>query len=193
MGGMLPRAAGVPSTPTTHTTPCPHFLCSTADNARTPAPTHLPAHPFVGQSVSGCLITPMASPMASSCPSSGHQCMLCFPPGSSAPLPPPSSLPPCPPGVVISRESWLKEAESAERASPPMVATCHAIVREVIGIGVEDEDRRRTWMADAEEMGRKGSVETARAIYEVGWGWGGGGVEGVRGSWEWGRGPGEGR
>ena len=48
-----------------------------------------------------------------------------------------------------------------------MVATCHAIVREVIGLGVEDEDRKRTWTADAEEMGRKGSVETARAIYEV--------------------------
>lgn len=70
-------------------------------------------------------------------------------------------------GVIISRESWLKEAESAERASPPMVATCHSIVKEVIGLGVEEEDRRRTWAADAEEMGRKGSVETARAIYEV--------------------------
>jgi pre-mRNA-processing factor 6 len=48
-----------------------------------------------------------------------------------------------------------------------MTVTCSAIVREVIGLGVEDEDRRRTWIADAEEMGRKGSVETARAIYEV--------------------------
>ncbi|GBF98664.1 hypothetical protein Rsub_11658 [Raphidocelis subcapitata] len=70
-------------------------------------------------------------------------------------------------GVVISREAWLAEAESAERASPPMTATCASIVRDVIGLGVEDEDRRRTWMADADEMGRKGSVETARAIYEV--------------------------
>jgi hypothetical protein len=48
-----------------------------------------------------------------------------------------------------------------------MVATCAAIVRDVIGLGVEDEDRRRTWMADAEEMGRRGSVETARAVYEA--------------------------
>lgn len=53
------------------------------------------------------------------------------------------------------------------------MATCAAIVREVLGLGVEDEDRRRTWMADAEEMGRKGSVETARAIYEVRFGVGG--------------------
>ena len=31
-----------------------------------------------------------------------------------------------------------------------MVATCQAIVKAVIGIGVEEEDRKRTWKADAE-------------------------------------------
>lgn len=34
-----------------------------------------------------------------------------------------------------------------------------------IGTGVEDEDRKRTWKADAEECRKRGSVETARAIY----------------------------
>nr|DAD29708.1 TPA_asm: hypothetical protein HUJ06_031176 [Nelumbo nucifera] len=34
-----------------------------------------------------------------------------------------------------------------------------------IGIGVEEEDRKRTWVADAEECKKRGSIETARAIY----------------------------
>jgi len=68
-------------------------------------------------------------------------------------------------GVVIDREWWLKESEGAEKAQPPMLATCRAIVAEVVGRGVEDEDRMPTWLADAEECLRRGSVETARAIY----------------------------
>lgn len=68
-------------------------------------------------------------------------------------------------GVVISREAWLKEAENAERAAPPMVITCRAIVKAVVGLGVEEEDRENTWMADAEDSLKRGSVETARAIY----------------------------
>eukprot|EP00878_Enallax_costatus_P009275 GHUV01009694.1.p1 GENE.GHUV01009694.1~~GHUV01009694.1.p1 ORF type:complete len:699 (+),score=215.34 GHUV01009694.1:365-2461(+) len=68
-------------------------------------------------------------------------------------------------GVVISREAWLKEAEGSERAQPPAILTCRAIVKEVVGLGVEEEDRRRTWMGDAEEVARRGSIETARAIY----------------------------
>eukprot|EP00882_Tetradesmus_deserticola_P002717 GHRQ01002888.1.p1 GENE.GHRQ01002888.1~~GHRQ01002888.1.p1 ORF type:complete len:911 (+),score=473.90 GHRQ01002888.1:1197-3929(+) len=70
-------------------------------------------------------------------------------------------------GVVISREAWLKEAEAAERAQPACVHTCRAIVSEIVGLGVEEEDRRRTWMADAEEAARRGSIETARAIYNA--------------------------
>ncbi|KAF8059986.1 STA1 [Scenedesmus sp. PABB004] len=68
-------------------------------------------------------------------------------------------------GVVISREAWLREAEAAERATPACIATCKAIVAEVVGIGVEEEDRRRTWMGDAEEAARRGSIETARSVY----------------------------
>lgn len=44
----------------------------------------------------------------------------------------------------------VQEAEAAEQANPPMVATCQAIVKAVIDIGVEEEDRKRTWKADAE-------------------------------------------
>ena len=55
-------------------------------------------------------------------------------------------------GVIIDRDWWLKEAEAAERSHPQMIATCRAIVAEVVGVGVEDEDRQRTWLADAEEL-----------------------------------------
>ena len=59
-----------------------------------------------------------------------------------------------------------QEAEACERLDPPMIATCQALVSTVIGLGVEDEDRKRTWMADADELLKRGSVETARAIYK---------------------------
>mmetsp|Transcript_33560 Transcript_33560/g.94959 ORF Transcript_33560/g.94959 Transcript_33560/m.94959 type:complete len:924 (+) Transcript_33560:85-2856(+) len=68
-------------------------------------------------------------------------------------------------GVVIDRDAWLKEAENSEKAKPPSLATCKGIVNAVIGIGIETEDRKRTWKADAEEFLRRGAVETARAIY----------------------------
>lgn len=46
-----------------------------------------------------------------------------------------------------------------------MTATCLACVKAVIDLGIEEEDRKRTWMADADEAIKRGSVETARAIY----------------------------
>ncbi|KAG9445376.1 hypothetical protein H6P81_016716 [Aristolochia fimbriata] len=66
-------------------------------------------------------------------------------------------------GVEIDREVWMKEAEASERAGS--VATCQAIIENTIGIGVEEEDQKRTWVADAEECKKRGSIETARAIY----------------------------
>lgn len=69
------------------------------------------------------------------------------------------------PPLLACSDAWLKEAENAERAVPPHPATCRAIVRAVVGLGIEDEDRETTWMADADENLKRGSVETARAIY----------------------------
>ena len=60
----------------------------------------------------------------------------------------------------------MQEAEACERLDPPMIATCQALVSTVIGLGVEEEDRKRTWMADADELLKRGSVQTARAIYK---------------------------
>ena len=68
-------------------------------------------------------------------------------------------------GVTIDRDHWLKEAEAAEKNDPPATTVCKEIVRVTIGVGVEDEDRKRTWQADAEECRKRGSVETARAVY----------------------------
>ena len=52
-------------------------------------------------------------------------------------------------GVSIDREYWLKEAEAAEKNEPPSLAVCREIVRVTIGSGVEEEDMKRTWKADA--------------------------------------------
>ena len=68
--------------------------------------------------------------------------------------------------VVINREFWLKEAEACEAAGSPL--TCGAIVRSVLHIGVDEEDRKRVWMDDAEACLQKHppSVVTAKAIYQ---------------------------
>ncbi|KAJ0957982.1 putative tetratricopeptide-like helical domain superfamily, pre-mRNA-processing factor 6/Prp1/STA1 [Helianthus annuus] len=66
-------------------------------------------------------------------------------------------------GVEIDREAWMKEAEAAEWAGS--VWTCNAIISNTIGIGVEEEDRKATWLADGEDCKKRGSIETARAIY----------------------------
>ena len=68
-------------------------------------------------------------------------------------------------GVSVDREYWLREAETAEKAGSPL--TCRAIVFATAGAGVDELDRKRTWKADAAEALARGSVETARSIYEV--------------------------
>ena len=65
--------------------------------------------------------------------------------------------------VVIDRERWLRHAFDMERAGA--VQTCVAIVKNVVAIGIEPEDRRRTWVDDAEKALQEGAVETAKAIF----------------------------
>jgi len=66
-------------------------------------------------------------------------------------------------GVHVDREAWLKHAEECEAAGAKL--TCSAIVRHTIGLGVEDEDRKRTWLADAAALEARGSMQCARAVY----------------------------
>ena len=69
-------------------------------------------------------------------------------------------------GVIIDRETWLKDAETCEKATPPMLATCRAIVAAVVDTAVDERERKDTYHRDAEECVRRGSYETARAILQ---------------------------
>lgn len=64
--------------------------------------------------------------------------------------------------AVVTRAQWLEEAENAEQAEAPL--TSAAIVRYTVGMGVDPEDRQRTWADDAKDALSRGSVATARAI-----------------------------
>ncbi|XP_023560066.1 pre-mRNA-processing factor 6 [Octodon degus] len=66
-------------------------------------------------------------------------------------------------GVEINREQWIQDAEECDRAGS--VATCQAVMRAVIGIGIEEEDRKHTWMEDADSCVAHNALECARAIY----------------------------
>lgn len=65
--------------------------------------------------------------------------------------------------MVIDRAKWIQHAYNMEKAGA--VVTCAAIVRNVIEVGVEAEDRLRTWTDDASKAIEEGAIETARAIY----------------------------
>ena len=64
--------------------------------------------------------------------------------------------------AVVSRAQWLKDAENAEMSGAPLTAA--AIVKHTIGIGVDPEDRLRTWADDAAGSKERGAISTARAI-----------------------------
>jgi len=63
----------------------------------------------------------------------------------------------------LNRDQWIQDAEDAEKSGS--VATCQSIIKNVIGIGVEEEDRKSTWMNDAESCISHKAYECARAIY----------------------------
>lgn len=44
----------------------------------------------------------------------------------------------------------IQDAEECDKAGS--VATCQAVIRAVIGIGIEEEDRKHTWMEDADSV-----------------------------------------
>ena len=46
--------------------------------------------------------------------------------------------------------SIFQDAEECDKAGS--VATCQAVIRAVIGIGIEEEDCKHTWMEDAESV-----------------------------------------
>jgi len=65
--------------------------------------------------------------------------------------------------VVIDREQWMCEAAKCENSGFPK--TCQGIVKAVIGIDVEKEDRKDRYLTDARDWLKKGQIEVTRAIY----------------------------
>lgn len=66
-------------------------------------------------------------------------------------------------GTVMDRDQWLVEAESCEKTGA--VGTCQSIIHATIGLNIEEEDRKKTWMDDADTCIAHGCIESARAIY----------------------------
>lgn len=52
--------------------------------------------------------------------------------------------------MEINREQWFKEATESENGGH--IHCCRAIVKAIIGYGVEPEDQKHTWMEDAENV-----------------------------------------
>eukprot|EP00124_Ichthyophonus_hoferi_P000393 Ihof_evm3s14 gene=Ihof_evmTU3s14 len=66
-------------------------------------------------------------------------------------------------GVEINRDQWIKSGEDCEHSGS--ILTAQSIIRAVISIGVEDQDRKHTWMEDADSCKSNNAHECARAIY----------------------------
>lgn len=65
--------------------------------------------------------------------------------------------------VEINRDQWLEDAIECDKTGS--MRTCQAIIRNIIGIGIEEEDENENWMEDAENCIQQSSFEAARAIY----------------------------
>lgn len=66
-------------------------------------------------------------------------------------------------GALPERLQWIQDAEQCESENAPL--TCHAIIKATLGQGLEEEDRKAIWMEDGKDCVKRGSYETARAIY----------------------------
>ncbi|CAD6208449.1 GSCOCG00003461001-RA-CDS [Cotesia congregata] len=66
-------------------------------------------------------------------------------------------------GVEINRDHWFKEAIEAEKSGA--IHCCQVIIQYVIDCNVEEEDRKHTWMEDAEMCAQQGALACARAVY----------------------------
>lgn len=65
--------------------------------------------------------------------------------------------------VVVTREQLLKEAQTVEKVGA--ITTCQALVKESMELGVEEEDRKRVWLEDAENLIGANCINCARAVY----------------------------
>lgn len=63
-------------------------------------------------------------------------------------------------GCTFGFVSLFQDAEECDKAGS--VATCQAVMRAVIGIGIEEEDRKHTWMEDADSVSRPHGLASIR-------------------------------
>ena len=66
-------------------------------------------------------------------------------------------------GVEINREHWMTDAMDTEKSGSPL--TAQAIVKSVLEYGVDEEDRKQTWLDDAENFAQHKCFECARAVF----------------------------
>lgn len=66
-------------------------------------------------------------------------------------------------GVEINKELWMKDAMDTEKSGS--IQTCQAVIKAVIGVGVDEEDRKHTWLEDADVCINQQAFECARAIF----------------------------
>ena len=52
--------------------------------------------------------------------------------------------------ICVCKHRWLEEAVDTENSGA--VLNCQAIIKFVIGRGVEDEDRKHSWLEDADNF-----------------------------------------
>src|SRR5204862_5893316 len=57
-------------------------------------------------------------------------------------------------GGMLPRERWIEEAEKCEKDGGTL--TSQAIIKAILGMGIDDEDRKRIWLDDAENAIAKG-------------------------------------
>lgn len=66
-------------------------------------------------------------------------------------------------GGLPDRSHWIKDAQECEKQGA--ILTCHAIINATLGQGLDEEDRKATWLDDAKLATENSAFETARAIY----------------------------
>lgn len=66
-------------------------------------------------------------------------------------------------GANLTREKWMEQAAICEKSGN--IATCHAIIKSTISIDIDEDDRKSTWLSDAESFQRQGLLECSRAVY----------------------------
>lgn len=47
-------------------------------------------------------------------------------------------------GVTLKRDDWIEEAEISERSGS--IITCKAIIKQALGIGLEEDEKERIWL-----------------------------------------------